>query len=141
MSNVLVHKVIRYILQEPDAYAKCHQVLKQKWGISFNYLVNFANVPLCRFRQWLLDSGNLEKYIEKLASNFNPCAVKALMYRTLVKATFLSCQYPNLETLMSECLSQLSIEIDRERLSVAGPVVSGQARITSLPSIIDEVRM
>ena len=31
-----------------------------------------------------MESGNLEKYIEKLASNFNPCAVEGLMCLTLV---------------------------------------------------------
>ena len=65
-----------------------HQVLEQKWGISFNDLFNFANVPLGRFRQWLLQSGNLEKYIEKLASSFNPCAVEGLMCRTLVSVSW-----------------------------------------------------
>ena len=61
-----------------------HQILEQKWGSFFNNLFNFANVPLGRFRQWLLHSGNLEKYIEKLASSFNPCAIDDLMCRSLV---------------------------------------------------------
>jgi len=65
-----------------------HQVLEQKRGISFNNLSNFANVPLGRFRQWLFQSGNLEKYIEKLASSFNPCAVEGLMCRTLVSVSW-----------------------------------------------------
>lgn len=65
-----------------------HQVLEQKWGISFNDLFNFANVPLGRFRQWLLQSGNLEKYMEKLASSFNPCAVEGLMCRMLVSVSW-----------------------------------------------------
>ena len=73
---------------QPQTEARFHQVLEQKWGISFNNLFNFANVPLGRFRQWLLQSGNLEKYIEKLASNFNPCAVEGLMCRTLVSVSW-----------------------------------------------------
>jgi glucokinase len=88
-----------------------------------------------------LKSGNLDKYTEKLASNFNPCAVEALMCCTLVKATFLSSQYPSLETLVSEFLSQVSIEIDRASFGVTGPVVGSQARITNLPWIIEEVRV
>ena len=51
------------------------QVLERKWGIVFNNLFSFANVPLGRFRQWLEMSGNLEKYLQKLASSFNPCAI------------------------------------------------------------------
>jgi len=88
-----------------------------------------------------LQSGNLDKYIEKLASNFNPCAVEGLMCRTLVEATFSSSLYPSLETLVSESLSQVSIEIDRASFGVAGPVVGGQARITNLPWIIEEPRV
>jgi radical SAM/Cys-rich protein len=53
------------------------QVLEKKWGIFFNQIFNFANVPLGRFRQWLLQSGNFETYIQKLVSTFNPCAIEA----------------------------------------------------------------
>ena len=65
-----------------------HQVLEQKWGISFNDLFNFANVPLGRFFQWLLQSGNFETYMQRLASNFNPGAVEGLMCRTLVSISW-----------------------------------------------------
>jgi radical SAM/Cys-rich protein len=64
------------------------EILKKTWDISFNQLFNFANVPLGRFRQWLVGSGNLQKYIEKLAENFNPCAVEGLMCRTLVSVAW-----------------------------------------------------
>ena len=64
------------------------QVLEKRWGIVFNNLFTFANVPLGRFRQWLLQSGNLENYIEKLASSFNPSAVKDVMCRTMVSISW-----------------------------------------------------
>lgn len=64
------------------------EVLKKKWGIVFNHLYSFANVPLGRFRQWLLQSGNLESYLQRLASRFNPCAVQGLMCRTLVSVSW-----------------------------------------------------
>jgi radical SAM/Cys-rich protein len=64
------------------------EVLKKKWGIVFNHLYSFANVPLGRFREWLLQSGNLESYLQKLASSFNPCAVEGLMCRTLVSVSW-----------------------------------------------------
>ena len=69
---------------QAEAEKRFRKILKQKWGIAFNNLFNFANVPLGRFRQWLSQSGNLEKYMEKLASSFNPCAMEGLMCRTLV---------------------------------------------------------
>jgi radical SAM/Cys-rich protein len=64
------------------------QVLERKWGIVFNNLFSFANVPLGRFRLWLVQSGNLSGYIEKLASGFNPCAIEGLMCRTLVSVSW-----------------------------------------------------
>jgi len=64
------------------------QVLHQKWGIIFNNLYNFANVPLGRFRHWLLESGNLEQYMHRLASSFNACTIKGLMCRTLVSVSW-----------------------------------------------------
>ncbi len=64
------------------------QVLEQKWGILFNNLFNFANMPMGRFGNWLLQSGNLERYMEKLASSFNSCAIEGLMCRTLVSVSW-----------------------------------------------------
>ena len=65
-----------------------HQILKEKWGIRFNHLYSFANVPLGRFRQWLLKSNNFNGYIQKLSSSFNPCAVDGLMCRSLVSVSW-----------------------------------------------------
>lgn len=65
-----------------------HRELKRKWGITFNHLYTFANVPLGRFRQWLQHSGNLDAYLKTLASRFNPCAVEGLMCRTLVSVSW-----------------------------------------------------
>ena len=59
-------------------------VLKRKWGLEFNHLYNFANVPLGRFRRWLESSGNLAAYLKKLADSFNPCAIPSVMCRSLV---------------------------------------------------------
>ena len=64
------------------------EILTKKWGIVFNHLYSFANVPLGRFRQWLLQSGNLESYLQRLASSFSPCAVEGLMCRTLVSVSW-----------------------------------------------------
>ena len=73
---------------QKQAEKRFRQVLKQKWGLIFNNLFNFANVPLGRFRQWLLQSGNFRYYLNKLASGFNPCAVEGLMCRTLVSVSW-----------------------------------------------------
>jgi radical SAM/Cys-rich protein len=64
------------------------QVLKRKWGIVFNNLYNFANVPLGRYRQWLIKTDNLDIYVKKLYSSFNACAVDGLMCRSLVSVSW-----------------------------------------------------
>ncbi len=64
------------------------KVLAEKWGLVFNNLFTFANVPLGRFRGWLKKSGNLDSYIEKLADGFNPCAVEGLMCRSQVSVSW-----------------------------------------------------
>ena len=73
---------------QSEAEKRFRKVLQQKWGISFNNFFNFANVPLGRFRQWLAQSGNLGKYLEKLASSFNPCAIEGLMCRNIVSVAW-----------------------------------------------------
>lgn len=73
---------------QSETEKRFRQVLDNKWGVVFNNLFNFANVPLGRFRQWLIKSGNFDKYIQKLTSSFNPCAVEGLMCRTLVSVSW-----------------------------------------------------
>lgn len=64
------------------------QVLLDRWGIEFNSLYTFANAPLGRFRTWLVNSGNLDRYMQKLFSAFNPCAVAGLMCRTMISVSW-----------------------------------------------------
>jgi radical SAM/Cys-rich protein len=61
-----------------------HQVLARKWGVRFNNLFSFVNVPLGRFRQWLDRTGNYDDYMTRLASSFNPCALDGVMCRGLI---------------------------------------------------------
>jgi radical SAM/Cys-rich protein len=73
---------------QQETEKRYHQVLEQRWGIVFNNLYSFANVPLGRFRQWLIASGNFDNYMDRLASNFNPCALEGLMCRSLVSVSW-----------------------------------------------------
>lgn len=70
------------------AARRFHQVLERKWGVVFNNLYNFANVPLGRFRQWLIKSNNFAHYMSKLASSFNACAVEGVMCRSQVSVSW-----------------------------------------------------
>ncbi|MCF6291578.1 MAG: arsenosugar biosynthesis radical SAM protein ArsS [Desulfobacterales bacterium] len=65
-----------------------HRALEKKWGIAFNNLYTFANMPLGRFRAWLEKTGNLEGYLQKLTAGFNPCATDGLMCRTMISVAW-----------------------------------------------------
>jgi radical SAM/Cys-rich protein len=73
---------------QAETEKRFRQVLKRKWGIVFNNLYGFANVPLGRFRQWLVKTGNLEGYMKKLYSSFNSCSVDGLMCRSLISVSW-----------------------------------------------------
>jgi radical SAM/Cys-rich protein len=62
--------------------------LAKKWGIEFTGLFTFANVPLGRFKQWLDKSGNLDGYVEKLATSFNPDTIDGLMCRSMINISW-----------------------------------------------------
>jgi radical SAM/Cys-rich protein len=59
-------------------------ILDNKWGIQFDNLYSFANVPLGRFKTWLKKTNNFDSYMEKLTASFNPCAVQNLMCKNLI---------------------------------------------------------
>jgi radical SAM/Cys-rich protein len=71
-------------VSQAQAEKKLKRDLQRKWGLSFDNLYTFANVPLGRFRSWLQESGNFQHYMERLGAAFNPCAVEGLMCRSLV---------------------------------------------------------
>ncbi|MDM8535822.1 arsenosugar biosynthesis radical SAM protein ArsS [Desulfobacterales bacterium HSG17] len=59
-------------------------ILDDKFGIQFDNLYSFANVPLGRFKTWLKKTNNFDGYMEKLITSFNPCAVQNLMCKNLI---------------------------------------------------------
>jgi len=68
--------------------AKLKGDLRRRWGIEFNSLFSFANVPLGRYRRWLLQSGNFVPYLTRLAGNFNAETLPGLMCRSLVSVSW-----------------------------------------------------
>jgi radical SAM/Cys-rich protein len=58
--------------------------LKKEYGIIFNNLYTFANMPLGRFRDFLERKNGLEKYMLSVENAFNPSTLNGLMCRYLV---------------------------------------------------------
>jgi radical SAM/Cys-rich protein len=55
--------------------------LQRNFGVSFDRLFVLNNMPISRFLEWLLESGNLESYMERLVNAYNPAAISGLMCR------------------------------------------------------------
>jgi radical SAM/Cys-rich protein len=53
-------------------------------GITFNQLFAITNMPISRYLEYLLSTGNYEKYMEKLTAAFNPAAAAGVMCRNTV---------------------------------------------------------
>lgn len=58
--------------------------LKKDFDIEFNSLLTITNMPISRFLEFLIESGNLEAYMEKLVTAFNPQAAKGVMCRNTI---------------------------------------------------------
>ena len=56
----------------------------ERHGIVFNHLYTIANAPIGRFREYLEAKGAYERYLNLLATSFNPDAAANIMCRTLV---------------------------------------------------------
>ncbi len=58
--------------------------LKNRFGISFNRLFAITNLPVSRYLEWLLRTGEYERYMAKLIDAFNPAAIEGLMCRNTI---------------------------------------------------------
>ncbi|MSO46067.1 MAG: radical SAM/Cys-rich domain protein [Acidobacteria bacterium] len=86
-SGLLLHLVTNPVgafLPGPQAAleADWKRELRRRYGVTFNRLYTITNMPISRFLQFLLDSGNLQGYMDRLAAAFNPAAVEGLMCRS-----------------------------------------------------------
>ncbi len=58
--------------------------LKHRYDIDIDGVYAITNMPISRFLDFLLESGNYETYLEKLVAAYNPVAAEGVMCRTMV---------------------------------------------------------
>ncbi len=58
--------------------------LGRRFDIRFDQLFTITNLPISRFLDYLIESGNHEAYMEKLVNAFNPAAAEAVMCRNTI---------------------------------------------------------
>jgi radical SAM/Cys-rich protein len=79
----LVHNPVGAFLppRQEAIEAQFRRELERAHGIVFNRLYTITNMPISRFLEFLIESGNYEGYMERLANAFNPAAAAGVMCR------------------------------------------------------------
>lgn len=62
--------------------------LARKFGIVFHRLYAMTNLPISRFLEFLLDSGNYPTYMQLLVEAFNPATIDHLMCRNTLSVSW-----------------------------------------------------
>lgn len=64
--------------------AQFRRALEREHGVVFDHLYTITNMPISRFLEFLVASGNFEAYMERLVAAFNPAAASNVMCRSMV---------------------------------------------------------
>ncbi|MCL4149307.1 UNVERIFIED_CONTAM: hypothetical protein GTU68_008712, partial [Idotea baltica] len=62
--------------------------LKRKFDIRFNQLYAITNLPISRFLEYLIDSGNYDDYMQTLIDAYNPSTIEGLMCRNTISVSW-----------------------------------------------------
>jgi radical SAM/Cys-rich protein len=80
--------------------------LKRRHGIEIDSVFTITNMPISRFLEFLLASGNYENYLCKLIEAYNPLAVEGAMCRSMVSVgwdgTLYDCDFNQMLSLPVE---------------------------------------
>lgn len=80
--NLVYNPVGAFLPPKQEAIqAQFQRELDRRYGVRFNRLYALANMPISRFLEFLIESGNYESYMERLANAFNPAAAAGVMCR------------------------------------------------------------
>ncbi len=62
--------------------------LQRRYGVVFNQLYAITNMPISRFLDYLLESGQYDTYMQTLLDAFNPAAVAGVMCRNTISVSW-----------------------------------------------------
>lgn len=86
------------------------EALQVRFGIEFNNLFTITNMPISRYLDYLLTSGNYESYMEKLVSAYNPVAAANVMCRNTISVGWdgylYDCDFNQMLELKVNCKSK-----------------------------------
>lgn len=102
--------------------------LKKDFGISFHSLFAITNLPISRFLDYLLQSGNYEKYMEKLIAAYNPVAAANVMCRNTVSISWdgfiYDCDFNQMLDMKVDCASKHISQFNATILSERNIVIN-----------------
>lgn len=105
---------------QEDLEQEFKRQLARKFDITFNKLFVITNLPISRFLEYLLESGNYTNYMSALADAFNPSTVDGLMCRTTLSISWdgyiHDCDFNQMLDLRSEGSSQHISDFNMEEL-------------------------
>ena len=80
--NLVYNPVGAFLPPKQEAIeAQFKNELRARHGIEFNRLYTITNMPISRFLEFLVESGNYDQYMTRLANAFNPAAAAGVMCR------------------------------------------------------------
>ncbi|MFC2187877.1 arsenosugar biosynthesis radical SAM (seleno)protein ArsS [Peijinzhouia sedimentorum] len=96
--------------------------LKKDFNIEFNSLFAITNLPISRFLDYLVNSGNYESYMQELVDAFNPAAAVSVMCRNTLSIGWdgflYDCDFNQmLDLKVSQSKSQHISEFDLDALN------------------------
>ncbi|MFC3199116.1 arsenosugar biosynthesis radical SAM (seleno)protein ArsS [Parapedobacter deserti] len=104
-------------------------VLQQRFGVTFNHLLVITNLPISRYLDYLLISGNYESYMEKLVNAYNPAAAQNVMCRNTISVGWdgylYDCDFNQMLELQVACTRKHIREFDIDVLQ-SREIVTGQ---------------
>ncbi|UCE02711.1 MAG: arsenosugar biosynthesis radical SAM protein ArsS [Candidatus Latescibacterota bacterium] len=120
----LVTNPVGAFLPASQAALEAHwkRQLRRRFDIEFNSLYTITNMPISRFLEYLVQSGNLDVYMERLVNAYNPAAAAAVMCRNTLSVgwdgTLFDCDFNQMLDLPVESEAPQTIfDFDLEALN------------------------
>jgi radical SAM/Cys-rich protein len=99
--------------------------LEKNHGITFDRLFALNNMPISRYLEWLLEKGQVEAYLERLVSAFNPAAIDGLMCRNTLSVSW--------DGRLFDCdfnqMLEMEADVDAQRPEARGTLVKDTDRM------------
>jgi radical SAM/Cys-rich protein len=95
--------------------------LDRRYGLQFTRLYTITNMPVSRYLEWLVDTDQLQTYMQKLVTAFNPAALEGLMCKSTLSVGW--------DGRLYDCdfNQMLELPIDRSVFDVTPDDLAGRA--------------